>query len=103
MLIVHSHNGVPVRLTEERWQHIVYRHPEMKSYRDQVLETLVEPDMIQQGDFHELLAIRLYREASLAGKFLVVVYREVAPDDGFIITAYLTNRPSSKRKKIWKR
>ena len=101
MLIVRSHNGVPVRLTEERRQHIVYRHPEMKNQRDQVLETLAEPDTIQQGDFHELLAIRFYPETPLAGKFLVVVYREVAPDDGFIITAYLTNRPSSKRETIW--
>jgi len=29
MLIIHSHNSVPIRLTEERWQHIVRRHPEM--------------------------------------------------------------------------
>lgn len=103
MLIVRSRNGVPVRLTEERWQHIVRRHPEMDDQRERVLETLAEPDMIQQGDFGELLAIRFYPETALIGKFLVVAYREVSPDDGFVLTAYLTSRPSARRVVIWKR
>jgi hypothetical protein len=103
MLIVRSHNGVPVRLTEERWQHIVRRHPEMDDQREQVLETLAEPDMIQQGDFGELLAVRLYPGTPLTSKFLVVAYREVSSEDGFILTAYLTSRPSARRVTIWKR
>jgi hypothetical protein len=102
MLIVHSRNGVPVRLTEERWQHIVRRHPEMDNQRRRVLETLAEPDMIQQGDFAEVLAVRSYPETPLTRKFLVVVYREVSHEDGFILTAYLTSRPSARRVTIWK-
>jgi hypothetical protein len=103
MLIVHSHNGVPVRLTEERWQHIVHRHPEMGDQRDRILETLTEPDTIQQGDFNELLAIRFYPKTPLTRKFLVVVYREISVEDGFILTAYLASRPSTRRITIWKR
>ncbi|MBT9163865.1 MAG: hypothetical protein DDT24_00785 [Chloroflexi bacterium] len=103
MLIVRSRNGIPVRLTEERWQHIVHRHPEMADQRERILETLSEPDMIQRGDFGELLAIRFYPETPLTRKFLVVVYRELSPDEGFILTAYLTTRPSAGRVTIWKR
>lgn len=103
MLIVLSRNGVPVRLTEERWQHIVHRHPEMDDQRERVLETVAEPDVIQQGDFGELLAVRSYRDTLLTSKFLVVTYREVSPEDGFILTAYLTSRPSARRVTIWKR
>jgi hypothetical protein len=103
MLIVRSRNGVPIRLTQERWQHIVHRHPEMDDQRERVLETVAEPDMIQQGDFGELLAIRFWHGTPLTSKFLVAAYREVSPDDGFIITAYLTNRPSARRAVIWKR
>jgi hypothetical protein len=103
MLIVRSRNSVPVRLTEERWQHIIRRHPEMDNQREQVLETLAEPDMIQQGDFGELLAVRLYPETPLTRKFLVVVYREISSEDGFILTAYLTSRSSARRVTIWKR
>lgn len=85
MLLVRSRNGVPVRLTEER-------------------ETLAEPDMIPEvGDFGELLAARLYTETPLGEKYVVVAYREVSVEDGFILTAYLTRRPSSRRETLWKR
>jgi hypothetical protein len=102
MLIITTRSGVPVRLTEERWNHIVSRHPEMLDRREQVLETLADPDMMQQGDFGELLAVRKYGELKL-GRFVVVVYREARPDDGFVLTAYLAGRPSSRRRVIWKR
>jgi len=103
MLIVRSRNGVPTRLTEERWQHITHRPPEMANQRERVLETLAEPDVLQQGDYGELLAIRLYPETPLTRKYLVVVYREVSPEDGYILTAYLASRPSARRVTIWKR
>lgn len=102
MLIANSKNHVPIRLTEERWWHIVSRHPEMNNQHEQVLETLAEPDIIQQGDSGELMAIRFYPKTPLTSKFLVVAYREVSFDDGFIITSYLTNRPSDKREIVWK-
>ena len=99
---VRSRSGVPVRLTEERWQHIVHGHPEMEDRRQQVLETLAEPDMIHQGDAGELLAIRFW-PGSPAGRFVVVAYREIGPEDGFILTAYMTRRPSGRRVTLWKR
>jgi len=103
MLIVHSHNGVPVRLTDERWQHVVYRHPDMGTQRERVLETLAEPDMIQEGDFGTLLAVRLYLETPLTRKYLVVVYRETSSEDGFVLTAYLASQLSARRGTLWKR
>jgi len=36
------------------------RRPEMDSLRERVLETVSEPEIIQQGEFGELLAIRFY-------------------------------------------
>jgi len=92
MLIVYSRNGVPIRLTEERWHHITQRHPEINGQQEQVLDTLREPDMIQQGDFGELLAIRYYASTSLTGKFVVVAYREIDPQDGFVM-----RRPANSR------
>jgi hypothetical protein len=103
MLVVRSHHNVPVRLTEERWQHIMHRHPEMEDQRERALETLAEPDLIQRGDFGELMAVRFYPETLLTSKFLVVVYKEINSEDGFILTAYLTSRPSARRETIWKR
>jgi hypothetical protein len=103
VLIVRSHDGVPIRLTEERWRHIVGQHPEMDGQRQKVLETLAGPDMIQEGDFGELLAVRLYTETPLGEKYVVVAYREINAEDGFILTAYLARRPSSRREILWKR
>jgi hypothetical protein len=103
VLIIHSHNGVPIRLTEERWQHVMHRHPDMETQRERVLETLVEPDMIQEGDFGTLLAARLYPETPLTRKYLVVVYRETSSEDGFVLTAYLASQLSARRDTLWKR
>jgi len=97
-----SPGGVPIRLTDERWRHIVGRHPELDGLRELVLETVARPDMIQRGGVGELLAVRYYPETSLGGKFLVVAYREAGPSDGFILTAYLTRGPSG-RPVIWTR
>lgn len=34
---------------------------------------------------------------------MVVAYREVSLEDGFVLTAYLTSRPSVRRIMLWKR
>lgn len=103
MFIVYSVQHVPIRLTGERWDHIVTYHPEMAGQREAVLETVAEPDVIQQGDYGELLAARFYTGTPLGDKHLVVAYREVDPEDGFILTAYYTRRLSTQREILWKR
>jgi len=93
-----SRNGVPIRLTFERWVHITEEHCELAGMRLDVLATISEPTRIIAGQEEELLAIREIEP----GKYLVVVYRELG-DDGFIITAFLTRRIASlnRRKQIW--
>jgi hypothetical protein len=76
---------------------------EKRSKRDLVLETLVEPDMIRMGDFGELLAVKFYTETPMGEKFLIVAYREVSAEDGFVLTAYLARRPSTRRETVWRR
>jgi hypothetical protein len=69
---VHSKRGVPVRLTDERWAHIVEEHCELAGLRTEVLETVSNPTRIYAGGAGELLAGRKLE----TGKWLVVVYRE---------------------------
>jgi hypothetical protein len=102
-VIVTSINGVRIRLTGERWQHIVTSHPEMDAERERVVQSLEHPDFVQAGDFGELLAIRDWPATSLGSKYVVVAYREVSQMDGFVSTAYLTRRPSRSRRIVWKR
>ncbi len=75
----------------------------MESQKERLLETITDPDMIQQGDFGELIASRFYEKTPLTSKYLVVIYKEVMNTDGFVITAYYATRPSERRKIVWKR
>ena len=68
-----------------------------------MLEALSEPDVIQKGDFGEKLAVRRYVDTPLGDKRLIVAYREVDADDGFVVTAYLARRPSARREVVWSR
>ena len=95
---VTSKNGVPIRLTEERWNHSVEEHGELAGRRLEVLATVSQPLRVLAGGMGEMLAVQ---EQEL-GKFLVVVYRELI-FDGFIITAFLTRRTGAlnRRKQLW--
>lgn len=101
MHIVKSKNNIPIRLTHERWQHISVGHPEIASYYYEILESIENPDSIYLGKYQELIAIKLFDKLNC--KFVVVVYKETSPTDGFIITAYLSNKISEfeKRIKVW--
>ena len=96
--LVLSKQGVPIRLTDERWSHITEEHCELAGLRSEVLETVGQPERILLGGDGEYLAIREMEE----GKHLVVVYRE-GIEDGFIITAFVTRRVRSlvKRRQVW--
>ena len=103
MRIVLSKNFIPIRLTDERWAHIESRHPEMQRHNMQVLDTIEEPDFVQEGDFGVLLAVRFYPRTALTSKYIMVAYRELGEADGFVLTAYLSSRPSTRRRILWKR
>ena len=95
---VQSKNGIPIRLTSERWAHITEGHNELAGLRDDVLEAVAFPERILAGNEDELLALREMQP----GKFLVVAYRE-SQSDGLIITAFVTRRVGSldRRKQLW--
>lgn len=93
-----SIHEVPIRLTDERWNHIVEEHGELGFFRQAVLDAVESPERVLMGQAGEMFALREIE----TDRWLVVVYREGA-DDGFIITAFLTSRKQwwSKRKQIW--
>ena len=53
-----SKNDVPIRLTDERWSHIVEEHCELAGMRLEVLEAVVSPLRILAGSEYEFLAVR---------------------------------------------
>jgi hypothetical protein len=97
MDIAHSVNGVPIRLNYERWYHIVENHDEMASYYHEVMVAIESPGFVVRGNGGALKAARNLGKR----KWLVVIYRELARNDGFVITAYfLESKP--KGKIVWR-
>ena len=94
--LAQSVNGVSIRLTAERWDHISRRHPEVARLQSSVLAAISRPQAVYEGSAGSLLAVTPQDDL-----YLVVVYREVSAEDGFVITAYLTRRPASGRL-VWK-
>lgn len=71
----------------------------MAEYYNDILQTIETPEVIYQGAEGEYLATKEIEH----GKYLVVIYREITEDDGFIITAFLTRRKAQleRRRQIW--
>jgi hypothetical protein len=83
METVLSVNSVPIRLTSERWLHIVENHDDLAGKFHEVLETVAEPDIIIKGREKELMAVKIETRRAL-----VIVYKEVSENNGFVITAF---------------
>jgi hypothetical protein len=91
-----SVHGVSVRLSYERWYHIVENHDDLASAFHDVLDTLEKPDFVLRGNHGTCKAVRSMGRQ----KWLIVIYREVSKRDGFVITAYfLARRP--KGEVVW--
>ncbi len=94
-----SRAGVPIRLTDERWTHIVAAHPEVIARREETLLAISAAERVVAGSDGAAMAIRRVAPR----KSLVVVYRELAMLDGFVITAFLTSRRAAldRRLQLW--
>ena len=83
MDIANSMNGVPIRLTEERWFHIVESHNDLAGHYDDVLNTIEHPDFVLKGYKGALIAIKGIAKR----RYLAVVYKELKRNDGFVLSA----------------
>jgi hypothetical protein len=96
MDIVTSKNRIPIRLTDERWVHIIENHDDLAGHYDDVLYAIEDPDYIIEGYRKALIALKKIART----KFLAVVYREISREDGFVITAYFTGRLNLEKEVI---
>ncbi|MBU1599855.1 hypothetical protein KKG61_07110 [bacterium] len=98
--ITYSVNNTPIRLTDERWTHIVESHDDIAGYYFDVLEAIANPTWIFEGDEDELWAVKLISKR----KAILVIYKELKDqNDGFIITTFFTTKIQKllRRKIIW--
>ena len=96
MEILYSINSVPIRLTEERWEHIVNNKPYMERYHETMFEAIENPNWVLRGYAGSLIAVLVVAKH----KYLHVVYKETSQDDGFVITAFIA-RSYNRRMVTW--
>jgi len=68
-----SKNGVPIRLSDERWAHIIEEHCELAGLRPEVMESIAQSERVLAGGAGELLAVREMEPC----KWMVAVYRGI--------------------------
>jgi hypothetical protein len=95
-----DYQGRNVRLTDERLDHIL-EHPEMRGLESALAETLRSPTLVieSRADPSTELNYRFYLGTRVGDKWLCVVVK-YAPEDAFVLTAYLTDEPK-KGEQIW--
>jgi hypothetical protein len=95
---IKSVGGVTIRLTDERWEHIIESHPGMSGFFQTILDTVEYPEFVTRGQKGVKIAIvNLGRK-----RWLHVMYKEIAQVDGFIITAFFDDE-YNKSRVIWSR
>lgn len=95
-------DGVPIRCSSERWSHIEFAHPEVRAKRSLIASVLERPQAILDGGRGALLAVDRVGDRT----WMVVCYRIVDRNEGFIITAFVTTdigRLRRRRETLWKR
>ena len=100
MRILDDYNGSSIRLTDERFVHIL-EHPEMANMVNAIAETLLAPERVTRSltDSEARLYYKIYNETIVGKKYLCVVVKETHVS-AFVLTAYLTDK-IKKGDLIW--
>lgn len=79
-------SGRKIRLTDQRWNHIVSRHPELSNSLEIIKETVLKPSFQVRDNLDE----KLYYSHSYIKdiKFYMIVAVKYLNGEGFIITAF---------------
>jgi len=92
-----------IKLSKKVLDHIIARHPEVKTYTHEIVETVQNPDWVIRGLRGEFKALKFYTALHIGSKYLVVVYRELH-EEKVIITAYFTSNVAKvKGEVIWRK
>lgn len=83
--------GKTIKLTAERKEHILLRHPDLKPHFKLIKDVLLKPDKlkISKSDTEVLLFYKFF-STILDGKYIAVGIK--LSERSFILTAYLTSK-----------
>jgi hypothetical protein len=88
-----------VRTTEEYWQRLIIKHPDIANLETEVKQALAEPDEIRRSSRDpDILLFYLILKKK---RWVVAVARQLN-GDGFLITAYQTDA-IKEGESIWRK
>ena len=106
-MIIQDFQGQPIRLPEERWQHIITRkdHAYMVYMRAELDETLQDPDVIRKSDrdpdtVH--IYYKWYENTVVGSKWVLVAVRFFDNGDAFVLTAFAPDE-MKPGEEIWRK
>ncbi len=79
--------GFYVALTSERYFHIITRHPEILEQENRLKEAILDPDFVRRSK-HDPQVLLFYKAG---GKEYIVAVVKQDPENGFVLTAYITD------------
>jgi len=88
-----------IKLTEERLNHILFKHPEIINNVDKIKFTLIYPDLIRKSQYNSSIWL-YYRFYKKLTKYLTVVVK-LYNKEGFVVTSYITDR-IKLGEELWK-
>ncbi|MBI4894955.1 MAG: hypothetical protein HY831_00540 [Candidatus Aenigmarchaeota archaeon] len=91
--------GNRIKLANDRYIHIILKHPELEGMEDEIKNTLIQADFIQRSVYDSQIFL-YYKEFGKDQYFVVVV--KVLNKRGFIITSYIAD-VIKKSEVIWKK
>lgn len=82
-----------IKLTEKIFNEIKLKHPEIRNQEDKIKETLTDPNVIRKSQYGDniFLFYRFFKTTPVTQKYLMVAIK-LLNDNGFVITAYFTDR-----------
>lgn len=107
--IVKSKSGASMRLTEKQWKHITAARPQLEDFQGEILKAIEHPDEVYAPPPRvrpQLHAIKKFKRLANIGlsENIVVVYRELTPEEGFIITAFpISDRRKRRMYRLWRK
>ena len=92
-MILRDSQGHPVRLPDERWNHIIEDHPNIVEIPETIGETLQSPDILRRSN-SDPDTVRLYYKRlpdQADGEKWGCVVVKYLNGDAFVLTAYITD------------
>ena len=98
--------GYEIRIEDDRWAHIIDRHPEVEPLRDVLLQTINEPNLIKKDAeradvfyYYRLTGRSVFRRDDIY--MSAVVERSEGNKLGRVLTAYLVKQPRKDGDIAW--